>query len=70
MIWMIALMIAKLLLSDIFICAGASWGAMTAVQSYVRVILFSFILSIPIGMFRRRWMQVAIFAAVDAVLLR
>lgn len=33
------------------------------------VVLSSFILTVPTGMFRRKWVQVAVFAAADAVLL-
>lgn len=69
MVWMIGLMIIKLLLFVIFSLAGTSWRDMTTVVPYVRVILLSFILSIPIGMFRCRWMQIMIFVGMDAVLL-
>lgn len=69
MIWMAGLMITKLFLFDIFCRAEMSWEAMAGVQAYVRLILSSFILSVPIGMFRRRWIQVVVFAAADTVLL-
>lgn len=69
MTWMIGLMMIKLLLFCTLSRAGTSWDAMASVQPYVRVILSSFILSVPMGMFRRKWMQVAIFVAADAALL-
>lgn len=69
MIWMTSLMLVKLLLFDMLCCAQTSWGALTGVRPYVRVVLSSFILTVPTGMFRRKWMQAAVFVATDAVLL-
>lgn len=69
MIWMIGLMITKLLLFDMIYCAETSWSVLAEVRPYVRVILSSFILSVPMGVFRRKWVQIAVFAAADAVLL-
>lgn len=69
MIWMTSLMLVKLLLFDALLCAETSWSALTGVRPYVRVILSSFILTVPTGMFHRKWVQVAVFAAADAMLL-
>ncbi|HAY30675.1 hypothetical protein [Alistipes sp.] len=69
MIWMTSLMLVKLLLFDALLCAETSWSALTGVRPYVCVVLSSFILTVPTGMFRRKWVQVAVFAAADAVLL-
>lgn len=63
---MVALMLLKLLLFDLLWCSGTSWSGMLDIRVYVRVILFSFILSIPVGMFRYKWLQVGVSLLVDA----
>lgn len=66
MIRMIALLIVKLLLFAALWCSGTSWNALADIRLYVHTILLTFILSVPIGMFRRRWLQLAIHIATDA----
>lgn len=62
---LIGLMICKLLLFDVLWCMETSWSALLGIRLYANVILLSFILSIPIGMFRCRWTQLAILIATD-----
>lgn len=62
---MIGLMICKLLLFDVLWCMGTSWNTLLDIRLYIHAILLSFILSIPIGMFRRKWLQLAIFLVTD-----
>lgn len=60
------LLIVKLLLFAVLRCSEtSSWGALLDIRLYARTILLTFILSIPIGMFRRRWLQLAIHLAAD-----
>lgn len=65
---LIALMISKLLLFDIVWCAETTWSGLNDVRLYVHTILLSFLLSIPIGMFRRKWLQIGFMVAMDIVL--
>lgn len=62
---LIGLMIGKLLLFDVLWCLSTSWNGLLDVRLYVHAILLSFILSIPIGMFRRKWLQLAILLVMD-----
>lgn len=65
MTWLIALLIVKLLGFDVLWCSETSWNALLNIRLYVHVILLAFILSIPIGMFRCQWLQLAIHLATD-----
>lgn len=65
MIVMIGLMIGKFLIFDVLWCATTSWNALLDIRLYVHAILLAFILSIPIGMFRRKWLQLSIFLVTD-----
>lgn len=65
MISMIGMMICKLLLFDVFWCLETSWSALFTIKPYAYAILLSFILSIPVGMFRCKWLQLAILFAMD-----
>lgn len=62
---LIALLIAKLLLFAILWCSETSWDALLSFKPYAHTILLAFILSIPIGMFRRQWLQLAVHLATD-----
>lgn len=62
---LIALMISKLLLFASLWCAGTSWSGLLNLRLYIHIILLSFVLSVPIGMFRRKWLQVGIMVDVD-----
>ena len=49
---LIAMMIGKVLLFDILWCAETTWSGLLNVRLYVHAILLSFLLSVPIGIFR------------------
>lgn len=62
---LIGLMICKLLLFDVLWCMETSWNTLLDIRLYANAILLAFILSVPIGMFRYRWLQLAILLATD-----
>lgn len=65
MIVMIGMMISKLLIFDVLWCAKATWDALLDIRLYVHAILLAFVLSIPVGMFRCKWLQLVIFLVTD-----
>lgn len=62
---LIAMMIGKVLLFDILWCAETTWSGLLNVRLYVHAILLSFLLSVPIGIFRRKWLQIGFMMMAD-----
>lgn len=69
MIFLIAIMIVKLLIFDIVWCSATSFSYLSNPLVYINIILLTFILSAPMGLFHRKWLQVGILFAVDAWLV-
>lgn len=62
-------MIAKLLVFDLIWCLATSFSYLSNPLIYINIILLTFILSAPMGLFHRKWMQVGILFVVDAWLI-
>lgn len=69
MIFLIAIMIVKLLIFDIIWCSATSFSCLSNPLVYINIILLTFILSAPMGLFHRKWLQVGILFAVDVWLV-
>lgn len=64
MIFLIAILIAKLLVFDLIWCSATSFSYLSNPLVYINIILLTFILSAPMGLFHRKWVQVGILFAV------
>lgn len=69
MIFLIAIMIVKLLIFDLIWCSATSFSYLSSPQVYVNIILLTFILSVPMGLFHRKWVQIGVLFAVDVWLI-
>lgn len=68
MTWMIGMMIVKLLVFDVLWHVATSWSSFFRVGECAYAILLAFVLCLPMGMFRRKWLQVALSLVTDVVL--
>ena len=69
MIFLIAIMILKLLAFDVVWCSATSFSYLSNPLVYINIILLTFILSVPMGLFHRKWVQVGVLFAVDVWLI-
>lgn len=69
MIFLVTIMILKLLVFDIIWCSATSFSFLSNPLVYINVILLSFILLFPLGMFHRKWVQIGVLFAVDGWLV-
>lgn len=69
MISLIAIMILKLLVFDLIWCSATSFSYLSNPLAYINIILLTFILSTPMGLFHRKWLQVGTLFAVDLWLI-
>lgn len=69
MIFLIAILIAKLLVFDLIWCSATSFSYLSNPLVYINIILLTFILSAPMGLFHRKWVQVGVLFAVDVWLV-
>lgn len=67
-IWTVVLAIVKFSISAVACDWGYPYKGMDALGSYAMIILFSFIVSIPFGIFRRKHLQLLTFLCVDIAL--
>lgn len=69
MIFLVAIMIVKLLAFDLIWCSATSFSYLSNPLAYINIILLTFILSAPMGLFHRKWVQVGTLLAVDVWLV-
>lgn len=67
-IWTVVLAIVTISISAVACDWSYPYKGMAAPGSYARIILFSFIVSIPFGIFRRKYLQLLTFLCVDIAL--
>ena len=67
-IWTVLLANVKIAISSVACDWGNSYYGMDDLGSYARIILISFIISIPFGVFRRKRVQMLAFLCIDIAL--
>ena len=61
---LIATMIVKL---SLFVLLYSGAGSFCRIGTYVYIIWASFVLSVPEGLFRKKWIQISVMAIVDVI---
>lgn len=69
MIFLVAILILKLLVFTVTWCSATSVSYLSNPLVYINIILLSFVLSFPIGLFHRKWVQVGVLVGVDCWLI-
>lgn len=69
LIFFVSILILKLLVFDLIWCSASSFASLANPLVYIHVILLTFILSAPLGLFHRKWVQVGVLFVVDLWLI-